>query len=562
MNSIIFLILRRMRPPLLVLIVAYSLAILGLTLIPGMDPQGNPYHMDFMHAFYFVSYMATTIGFGEIPYELVPAQRMWVTGCIYLTVVSWFYAIGKLVALAQDAALRQVFTELRFARAVRRIREPFYLVCGYGDTGSALVDALIEQCKRVVVIDINQERINALRLSDYPLYVPGLCADASLPQYLEMAGLDSGHCAGVVALTDNDQANLHVAITAKLLNPRINVICRAESLEVEENMASFGTDHIIDPFETFAERLFTALHSPCVDVLHEWISGNSKLREPLNPPHGLWLLCGYGRFGKALRKRLNEEGVPSVVIEKTPDKTGWPEDRENLVIGWGTEAATLKEARIEEAVGIVAGTNHDTNNLSILMTARELNPELFMVARQNRTHNQYLFQALDADVVAQAGPIIGWRIRTLLNTPMLVEFLSYAHEHTNDWARRMVARLAGVLGEEIPEVWEISLDETDAPAVARLLDQGERIELGCLMRDPRQREQRLPCVALLRSHGADKDFLPDDSAVLRKGERLLLCGVQGTSRTLVLSLRDEAALSYLRSGEAQAGGLLWRWFTR
>ena len=50
MNQVIFLILRRMRAPLVVLIVAYAISILGLVLIPGSDAEGNPWKMDFFHA--------------------------------------------------------------------------------------------------------------------------------------------------------------------------------------------------------------------------------------------------------------------------------------------------------------------------------------------------------------------------------------------------------------------------------------------------------------------------------------------------------------------------------
>jgi hypothetical protein len=66
--SVFFLALRRMRAPLIVLIVIYALSTLGLTLIPGIDAQGQPAPpMSFFHAFYFVSYTASTIGFGELP---------------------------------------------------------------------------------------------------------------------------------------------------------------------------------------------------------------------------------------------------------------------------------------------------------------------------------------------------------------------------------------------------------------------------------------------------------------------------------------------------------------
>ena len=63
MNDILYILLRRLRAPLITLIVVYAVAILGMTLIPGRDPDGNVWYMSFFHAFYFVSFMGSTIGF-------------------------------------------------------------------------------------------------------------------------------------------------------------------------------------------------------------------------------------------------------------------------------------------------------------------------------------------------------------------------------------------------------------------------------------------------------------------------------------------------------------------
>lgn len=68
MGHVFYLLLRRLRAPFLTIIVIYAISTLGFVLIPGQDDQGNPWHMDFFHAFYFVSFMGSTIGFGEIPY--------------------------------------------------------------------------------------------------------------------------------------------------------------------------------------------------------------------------------------------------------------------------------------------------------------------------------------------------------------------------------------------------------------------------------------------------------------------------------------------------------------
>src|ERR1700709_2305512 len=119
-SETIFLVLRRMRVPLIVPIVIFAVSVLGLTLIPGRDPAGQPYRMSFFDAFYVMSYTASTIGFGEIPYPFTYNQRMWVTISIYLTVVGWAYAIGSLLALVQERSFRQALALQHFSRKVER----------------------------------------------------------------------------------------------------------------------------------------------------------------------------------------------------------------------------------------------------------------------------------------------------------------------------------------------------------------------------------------------------------------------------------------------------------
>ena len=188
-RSVVPLVLRRMRGPLLTLIVSYSVAVLGLVLIPGKAPWGGPHHMNFLDAFYFVSYTATTIGFGEIPHEFTPLQRFWVLLSMYMVVIAWFYAIGTIVGLIRDSAFQQAVTWSRFARSVSRITEPFYLVCGYGDTGNQLVRAITDRGQRAVTLDWNEGRINELSLANLRSHVPGMSGDANQPDNLVAAGL-------------------------------------------------------------------------------------------------------------------------------------------------------------------------------------------------------------------------------------------------------------------------------------------------------------------------------------------------------------------------------------
>lgn len=74
---------------------------------------------------------------------------------------------------------------------------------------------------------------------------------------------------------------------------------------------------------------------------------------------------------------------------------------------------------MRRAVGLVVGTHNDANNLSIVMTARTLNPNLFIVVRENHKDNEELFRAVGADIVMHPSTIIADRIRVLLVTPCL-----------------------------------------------------------------------------------------------------------------------------------------------
>ncbi len=272
MENIVFLILRRMRQPLLTLLVVYAIAILGLTLIPGRDDNGEVWHMGIFHAFYFVSYMATTIGFGEIPYAFTDTQRLWVSLSMYASVMAWIYAFGTILSLVQDRTFQDAIAEYKFARRIRRFREPFHLICGYGETGTALVKSLTQRGQHAVVIDIDEARTSVIQLQDLRESVPALHGDASITRHLQEAGLQHPACAGIVALTDDNEVNLKISINAKLLNPSLKVICRADSHDVEKNMASFGTDHIVDPFDTFAAHLAVAFQAPCLYLLQRWLT--------------------------------------------------------------------------------------------------------------------------------------------------------------------------------------------------------------------------------------------------------------------------------------------------
>ncbi len=558
MHSALFLILRRMRAPLIFLVFSYAVSVLGLTLIPGVDGQGRPTPpMDFFHAFYVISYTATTIGFGEVPMAFSDGQRAWTIVSIYLTVTVWLYSIGTILSLLQDPALLRAVRGNRFAGKVRRLRQPFYLIAGCGETGALLMHALDSRNQQAVVLDIDAERIGELELGQYHLDIPALTADARLPENLIVAGLHHPLCAGVIALTNDDQANLSVAVSVKLLRPELAILCRADALDTAANMASFGTDEVVIAFEVFGEHLAMAVNQPGQHLLYEWLTGvpGEPLAEPLEPPRGKWVLCGYGRFGKAVARHLKKEGIELAVVEADPATTGC----EDCIIGRGTEAHTLLEAGIDQAVGIVAGTDDDVNNLSIAMTARQLNPGLFTVLRQNRHANAALFQSFRADVTMQPSSIVAHKFLSLLTTPLLSRFFALAQSQNDAWADVLISRIAAVLVDTVPEVWDVELSQIQTLAVWQALRDGKQLLLGDLLRNPADRQAELTCLPLLLSRGQEEILIPDNDTRLRDGDRILFCGEARARRQQALGLYNYNVLSYLMTGRDAPGGTAWRW---
>lgn len=558
MPEVIFLLFRRMRAPLVTLILAYAVAILGLVLIPGETPDGKPWRMDFFHAFYVVTYTAPTIGFGEIPHPFTGAQRLWVMLAIYGLVFAWLYAIGTLLAILQDPAFRRVVDLSRFRRSVQRLAEPFYIVCGYGENGSLLVRALTDEGIRPVVVDSDAERIDALKVEGLRMETPGLYADADDPQVLIDAGLKHPDCAGVIAVSRTDADNLSIAVASKLLAPQVPVICRARYRDTEANLASFGTDHIINPFDTFAERFAMAVRSPAMYLVYAWLTGieHQPVARPVVPPHGKWILCGFGRFGKAMRERLSEEGVTTVVVEAEPHNTEAPA---GTVVGRGTEAATLQEAGTEEAVGIIAGTDSDPNNLSIILTARELNPHLFTVARQCRGHNQPLFESANLDLVLDAGTVFTREVLGLITTPLLERFLALTLAQDDAWANVLVSRISALVGDDLPETWSLTLGRKSAPAILDYLWSDQPVRLGDVLTDPRDRDQWLPALPLLLQREGGHHLLPAEDTGLQPGDRILFCGQGRAARHMAWTALDHGVLGYVATGEDRPEGWLWEW---
>lgn len=557
-SATIFLVLRRMRAPLIALILIFAVTVLGLTLVPGRGGDGLPRRMTFFEAFYVMSYTATTIGFGELPDPFTDAQRLWVTASIYLTVIGWAYAVGSLLALVQDRAFRRALALRRFTRKVARLREPFLLIAGYGTSGELLGRSLDALGRRLVVIDADERRIDSLDLNPYRADVPGLVADAGDPGFLRVAGLDHRCCEGVLALTDDDEANLAVTMSAALLRPELPVIARTTSTTIAGRMHAFGAPSVVNPFDSFGDHLRLALRAPASYQLLTWLESGPGTALPARgdpPAAGLWVICGYGRFGRELTADLRAEGLAVTIVEPDPSRPAAP--GEPLVVGDGSRASVLAAARIEQAAGFVAGTDNDTTNLSLIATARRLNGGLYVCARQNRLANRPLFDAMDVDALLVPTEVVAHEVYAQLSTPLLWHFLGELPARGDAWAAAMVGRLTEQCGRHLDALWKVRLTAAEVPALQRRLAAGE-VTVGDLLRDPDDRDSRLEVVPLLRLRDGRSVLAPDDDEVLAPDDELLLAGRSVARRALQTTMTVDVAGEYVVTGRHLPAGWLWR----
>jgi Trk K+ transport system NAD-binding subunit len=376
-----------------------------------------------------------------------------------------------------------------------------------------------------------------------------------------LAGLHRSNCQGVIATTNVDHVNLTVAITVKLMRPELMVLARSENQRVCDNMASFGTDSIINPYRIFSERMYLALSSPIKYLVQDWLISvpGSELREVLEPPKGPWVVCGAGRFGARMVEQLEKSGMPVTVVDVHPDRMP---SYQNAVLGRGTEAHTLEQAGITEAEGIIAGTGDDIDNLSILMTARHLNPNLFFIARQERAQYNELFDSSGADLVARRSLIVARKILSVVSTPLLQSFMQHLIRSDDSFAERTAARLKDVLKNRAPNIWVTELKGEIARHLRFVRAQTGKVTLEHISHNSRSEENELlPCVCLSMERGAQRVFLPEPDTELQIHDRLLFAGRDGARRQMLWTMMDSHSLLRNISGKQLPRGALWRWLS-
>lgn len=149
-----------------------------------------------------------------------------------------------------------------------------------------------------------------------------------------------------------------------------------------------------------------------------------RVKKKVDKMSGHYIVCGLGRVGSQVAGEMNHEAVTFIGLDRDQARVD-----EMLALGYNaltldsTDESSLKAAGIDRAAGLVACLSEDSLNLFVVLAARSLNPNLYIVARANRPENQVKLKRAGANRVAMPYQIGGYHMASMALRPNVVDYI-------------------------------------------------------------------------------------------------------------------------------------------
>lgn len=157
------------------------------------------------------------------------------------------------------------------------------------------------------------------------------------------------------------------------------------------------------------------------------IMGRKKVEKQIGKIEAHYIVCGYGRIGNLICKEFQAKPLPFVVVEKDPELCAkLAEEGVLFVQGDATDDETLETAGIRRAKGLITAVTSDTENVYITLTARGLNPSLFILARSGEEGSELKLRRAGASKVISPYVIGATRMAQAILRPSVVDFIEIA----------------------------------------------------------------------------------------------------------------------------------------
>lgn len=188
--------------------------------------------------------------------------------------------------------------------------------------------------------------------------------------------------------------------------------------------------------------------------------GVTRMKGRIDQLHDHHILCGYGRVGEEIARELAERQVPFVIVENNPETMQRAIDAGHLVIeGDAASDEILAQAGVRRAKTLLAASDSDAGNTYITLTAKALNPDVFVVARAGKRESEARVRRAGADRVISPYAISGRRMALSAIQPNMVDFMDTLAGGRNAeqiLAEIEVTRDCGLLGLDVRRLLESS----------------------------------------------------------------------------------------------------------
>jgi voltage-gated potassium channel len=220
------------------MIVIFSAGTIGYRIISG----GKSSWID---CAYMTLITLSTVGFGEIvDLSASPGGRIFTMCLIVVGISGFLYCLSILTAFLVEGELLQIFRRNRMQKTIDKL-DNHYIICGAGETGKHIIREFMETGRPFVVIEINQQHLEARQeeLSwKNPIWILG---DATNDETLIKAGLEKAK--GVITCVTEDKDNLLITLTSRQLNEQLRIVSRCKDNKMISKIKKNGADSVVSP---------------------------------------------------------------------------------------------------------------------------------------------------------------------------------------------------------------------------------------------------------------------------------------------------------------------------
>jgi len=223
--------------------------------------------------------------------------------------------------------------------------------------------------------------------------------------------------------------------------------------------------------------------------------GERRQSKKMSKLHDHYIICGSGRVGSHLVRDLHSSKAEMVIVENDPSRAAeFAQKGFHVLVGDATIEETLREAGVERARGLAACLPEDADNVYVVLTARDLNPRLHIVARAAEEQAEAKLVRAGANHVVAPTIIGGHRMAVSLIKPAVGEFFD------------------SITGSKLGLAFEQVLIQNDSPLVGRVLRE-----------TPIRAELDIVIISIRRSNG-EMVFNPAAQTIIEAGDILIAIG--------------------------------------